>query len=201
MGANEYATLEQLKATLEIAGETFADDDLQLALSAASRGIDQACDRRFYPDDDAAQERFYSPESERFMKIDDLFELTSLESGTGDGSFPDTWTENQDFVLEPLNAPFNSEPWSWIEVPTTATLKLPADTPRSVKLTGRFGWPEVPAQIQEATVVLASKLMRRAREAPFGVVGLGIDGAAVRVARTDPDINFLIDPYRQPSVV
>jgi hypothetical protein len=73
--------------------------------------------------------------------------------------------------------------------------------PSSVAVTGQFGWPAVPAQVIEATTILATRLLRRAREAPFGVVGLGIDGAAVRISRFDPDVGFLLDPLVKGSGV
>jgi hypothetical protein len=38
--------------------------------------------------------------------------------------------------------------------------------------------------------------MRRAREAPFGVLALGIEGGEIaRIARTDPDVMMLISPF------
>jgi hypothetical protein len=52
----------------------------------------------------------------------------------------------------------------------------------------------VPAPIVDATTMLANRLLKRKREAPLGVVALGIDTAA-RVARTDPDVLGLIEPY------
>jgi hypothetical protein len=65
--------------------------------------------------------------------------------------------------------------------------------PRGVELTGRFGWPTVPAEVVEATTILASKLLRRAREAPFGIVSAGIEvGVAMRIARSDPDVGLLL---------
>jgi hypothetical protein len=55
----------------------------------------------------------------------------------------------------------------------------------------------VPAQVKEATSILAARLIRRMREAPFGVVVVGgIDvGAAARIARVDPDVRFLLEPF------
>jgi hypothetical protein len=50
--------------------------------------------------------------------------------------------------------------------------------------------------VQEATGLLATKLLRRVREAPFGIVALGIDpAAAMRIAKVDPDVAFLLGPY------
>lgn len=194
---NEYATLAELKKTLTLVGDNFADEDLQLALSAASRGVDNFTGRRFWADTNDT-DRYYSPEHPGLVAIDDLVELTAVGVDTGSGTF-EPWTENDQFVLEPLNAP--ADGWPWIALRPRAGHRLPT-LPRSLKLTGKFGWEAVPDPIKEATVVLASKLMRRAREAPFGVVTVGIDeGAAMRIARTDPDVAFLARPYSRDGAV
>lgn len=195
--ADNYAPLEELRSTLELGEETFADADLTLAITAASRGIDKHCNRRFWADANANQVRHYSPTNRGLLLIDDLIELTSLKSDpTGDSSFPDTWTQNEHFLLEPLNAAADGEPWTLIRVLPQSSFALPTARPRSVKVTGKFGWASVPAGIKEATMVIASKLLRRAREAPFGVVALGIEGGAMRIIRSDPDVGFLIEPFR-----
>ena len=62
-------------------------------------------------------------------------------------------------------------------------------------MTGVFGWSEVPAPVKQATTIMATRLLRRAREAPFGVVGLGLDNAPVRIAKIDPDVAFLLNPF------
>ncbi|MBX5461639.1 MAG: hypothetical protein IRZ28_11185 [Steroidobacteraceae bacterium] len=189
--ANQYAAAADLKATLSLSGETFADADIELALSAASRGIDSICGRRFWADADDVV-RHYTPDDARELRIDDLVTLTSLKtSPAGDGQFTDVWTVNTDFVLGPLNADLDGRPWTRIEVHPSGRFRLPCH-PRSVEVTGRFGWPAVPDTVKQATIVLASKLMRRAREAPFGVITLGLDGGAAHIARTDPDVMFLI---------
>jgi hypothetical protein len=79
-------------------------------------------------------------------------------------------------------------------------LYFPTCFPRSVRVTGQFGWSEVPEAVKSATVILATKLVRRAREAPFGVVSIGLDGGAMRIARTDPDVMFLLGEYIQNPI-
>lgn len=184
----DYLTLAEVKSSLSLTGESFADADLTLAITAASRGIDKATNRRFYPDADANTVRYYSPDSEA-VPIDDLAELTALEVRLSDGL--EVWTENGDFILTPLNAPVDNEPWTMVEAYGRSFPRRP----RSVKITGRFGWGATPAQIKEATSILTSKLMRRIREAPFGVVSFD-SGEALRIARMDPDVRFLIEPFR-----
>lgn len=196
-----YVTLEELKATSELSGTNFGDGDARAACAAASRAIDDACDRRFYLDADTAQVRYYNPTTKALLSIDDLTTLTTFQTDPGgDGTFEQTWTLNTDFTLEPLNAAADSWPFTLARVRTGAAYYLPTNYSRTVKLTGKFGWPSVPAAITQATTIMAVRLMKRAREAPLGVAGFGIDGAAIRVPRIDPDVEALIQPYRRLRV-
>lgn len=194
---SDYLELEQLKATLELSNQSFADEDVQAAISAASRGLDEACQRRFYPDTDATQVRYYTPQTAYQIMVDDLVTLTSLATDQdGDSVFEQTWTVNTEFTLEPLNATADGQPYTMICLHPLNTVGFPYWYPRSVKVTGKFGWAAVPAPIVEATTILATQLLKRAREAPFGIVSIGLDvGATARLAVTDPSVRFLISPY------
>lgn len=194
---NAYVELEQLKETLELKGQVFADADLMMAANAASRGIDSATGRRFYLDTDASQVRYYTPESLRLLPIDDLAVLTSVAVDRGgSGSFTETWVNGTDFVLEPFNAPADYRPFETLRVRQLAGRWLPTWIEKSVQVTGQFGWTVLPEDIKAATAILAAKLFKRAREAPFGIVTVGIDqGAAMRIAKSDPDVYALIHDY------
>ena len=189
---SNYITLEEFKYTAELTGFSFADGDIPNAIGAASRGIDEYCGRKFYTD---ATTRYYTPVEPGYLRIDDLVTLGTMTSDLdGDGVFEQTWTLNTDFVLEPLNAAADGKPYEEIRLHPAGSLRFSC-YPRSVSVSGTFGWAATPAPVKEATTILASRLLRRAREAPFGVVGIGIDNAAVRIARTDPDVAFLLDPF------
>lgn len=194
--ANEYATSADLKATLELGGETFADPDIDLAIPAASRAVDQVCGRRFYKDTDATSVRYYSPTGGERLWIDDIVTVTTVQADPGgDGTFEETWTVNTDYILEPMNAAADGWPYTTLRLHPRSSRYLPVDYPRSVKVTGQFGWSAVPESVAMATKLIASKLVKRVREAPFGVVGLGFDGAAVRIASQDPDVRVLLAGY------
>lgn len=192
---NEYAGLEDLKASLEISGESFLDDDLELALTAASRAIDNATGRRFWKDT-ADKTRYYTPPRGDVAWIDDLYALTSLATDDDrDGTFSQSWAENADFYLEPFNAAADGRPWTKISVAADrSALYLPCYR-RSVRVTGKFGWPAVPAEIEQATKIVASKLAKRTREAPFGIVAFGVDGAVARIVSSDPQVQEMIGPF------
>ncbi len=199
--ANEYVSASALKTSLGITVSTF-DTDITTACSAASRGIDQACNRRFWADSDATKVRYYTPVvTSRLLPIDDLVTLTSLATDTGaDGTFATTLTVNTDFVLEPLNAAAETPARPYTSI---ALYELASQWPwrrRSVKVTGKFGWAAVPDEIVRATTILATKLYKR-QESPFGIVTAGVDQVtAMRIAVSDPDVKFLIGPYMRLQV-
>lgn len=191
-----YVELEQLKSTLELTGQTFADPDLQGCITAASKDIDEACGRTFSLGATGSV-RYYTPESGKLLLVDDIVDIdeVAVDRG-GDGTFEETWTANTHFVAEPLNAAADGAPWEHFRARSAAGWKWPVDVERSVRVTGQFGWTAVPASIETATRILASRLFKRSREAPFGIVTVGSDvGAAMRLSRTDPDVASLIAPF------
>lgn len=198
---SDYITPEQLKATLSMTGETFADEDVERAITAASRGIDQLCQDRFYQGT-ADSARYYDPADRRVVKL--LPSAGSIASvkidEDGDGTFETTLAENTDYLKWPYNAGDDAEPWWELHIHPNSSYRFPK-YPRSVEVTGRFGWSAVPAAIEQATGILAAKLVKRSREAPFGIAVFGLDGGeAVRIARNDPDVMFLTGPYMRSRV-
>jgi hypothetical protein len=198
-----YLDLTTFKATSTLTGFTFADADATSALESASRTIDELCSpkpyggirRRFYADADALQVRYYTPLSRRSIVIDDLITITSLKTDpSGQGAFDVTWTLNTDFNLTPLNAAADGRPFERIVVHPRGYYWFPIEYPRSVQVTGKFGWATTPQAIIEATGLLAARILKRKREAPLGIVG-SHDGIAMQIARTDPDIPLLIKPF------
>lgn len=193
--AHEYLDLEDLKNTLSLGGsQTYADDDLEAAIAAASRGIDKHTRRRFWADADASQVRYYTPDSAREVPIDDLITLTRVDvDTTGDGTFATQWTLNTDFVTEPLNAAADGEPYTLLKAHRRAGRGFP-NYERSVKVTGKFGWLTTPPGVIEATSIIAAQLARRARMSSGGTTTF--DGKTVtKMIRTDLDLAAMLDPY------
>lgn len=195
--ATEYITLSELKNTSELMGVSFADYDAMLAISAASRGIDEYTGRQFFS---STGTRYFTPTEPGFLEIEDLISGTVMSDDDGDGVFETTWVANTDYMLSPLNAAADGKPYEQLRVHPNSSARLPC-WPRSVSVVGTFGWSACPDPVKTATILMAARLMKRAREAPFGIVGLGIDNVAVRISRTDPDIAFLLDPYIRGSGV
>lgn len=188
-----YVSVPELKSTLSMAGETYADADITLALDAASELVDRVTGTSFAKDtSDVA--RYFTAYSADVLSIDDLAALTELATDEdGDGVFEAVWAAT-DFVLEPLNAATLGRPWALVRRLPSGARRFPPRS-RAVRITGRWGWPAVPAAVREATSILAGRLLKRARETPFGVAGLGLDDQAVRITRVDPDVSALLRAY------
>ncbi len=192
--SDSYFSVEEFKNSAELIGVSFADADGRRAVDAAKSAIDQYCGRSFTVGT-ATETRYYTPTSWSRVEIDDVTSIGTLATDhDGDGVFETTWTLNTDYNLLPLNAAAKDWPYNEITPRPTSGLRF-VPWPRSVAVTGVFGWPEVPAPIREVASILVPRFVRRTREAPFGVVGLGYDGQAIRITRTDPDLCFLLDPY------
>jgi hypothetical protein len=192
--ASYYITAAQLKATADLADTSFANDDINAAIHAACREIDAATGRRFWLDPDNTSERLYTPDSARILMIDDVVDLQAVDiDRTGDGTFEESWTVGTDFVLRPANAAADGRPYEEIWTRRNRGRYLPCGLEDSVRVTGQFGWVAVPDVIVQATTILAGRLVRRSREAPLGIVTFGVEAeAAIRIARTDPDVAALI---------
>lgn len=191
---NAYCTLNQVKASLRIpVSDTVDDDLLELAINSASRDIDQATERQFYS---TSATRIYTPQDSYIVNIDDLVSLTTLKtSSAADGVFDVTWTAT-DYQLEPLNglAGGIAVPFDAIRAVGDYTYPISGGE-ATVQVTGTFGFATAPVAIQQATVLLASRIFKR-NDSPGGVMGFG-DIGVVRVSRIDPDIDRLIMPYKK----
>ncbi len=189
----DYVTLEELKNSQELTGVSFADYDIMRAIPAASRAVENITGRPTFGT--SAGTRYYTPQEYGYLPIDDYVGGGTVSSDNdGDGVFETAWTLNRDYVLEPLNNLSINWPFQEIRVHPRGTRRF-VPWPRSVQVTGVFGWPTVPESIYASTLIIAAQTVKFMREAPFGVVGLGIDQIAVRVSSTNPQVMMHLDPY------
>lgn len=191
--SNLYVTREELKTSLSLSTQTYADQDIDLACEAASRGIDQATGRFFYLTADDEERLYTASQADGWFQVDDLVSITSMEvDSSQDGSFSTVWTEDVDFHLEPYNAPLQNQPFTDIRLIPSSGKKFP-DCYRNVRITGQFGWLLPPPEVRQYAKIFAAKLLLRSRQAPFGVLSYGMDQPiAVRIARHDPDFERML---------
>jgi len=189
---NGYCTLAQIKASAGIT-DTVDDELLELAVEAASREIDSACERQFFQ---TATTRIYTPRDSFVTEIDDLVSLTTLKtSSAADGTFDTTWTAT-DYQLEPLNSLAGGivTPANQIRAVGDYTYPISGGE-ATVQVNGTFGFDAVPTQITQATVLLGARIFKR-NDSPLGVAGFG-DIGVIRVGRLDPDVEAMIMPFKK----
>jgi len=190
---NGYISLNLLKSALSINDE-IDDEFLELAINAASRQIDQVCERQFFS---TSETRLFAPRDSFICEVDDLTSLTTLEtSSSADGVFDIQW-QAKDFQLEPLNSLVGGIPTPFTQIRAVDEYLFPTDNQEAtVKVTGTFGFTPVPDQVKQATVILSARLAER-RFSPLGVAGFG-DLGAVRVSRfLDGDVDNLLQPFKK----
>ena len=204
-----YASLSDLKAHLSITDQT---DDPQLlsALDSASVLISQQCQRRF-DKSSAAEVRYYAmPNRVNWNTVIDVTDVADTSTAVvavdvnAAGTYPETWTENSQFLWLPYNA--NPDGWpathmqfndlySW--VPLAFLYAQRTNSPR-IKVTATVGFPAVPAAINEAALIVAASIFRR-KDSPDGVAGSS-EWGVIRVSKyMDPTAASLIRPYAKDS--
>lgn len=185
---NEYVTVAELKETLSLSGNTFADSDVADAVGAASRFVDGYTGTQFFPGT-PGEVRKYTPVAEEYLLIEPAVVTSVSSSGTA-------------LVLDTDYAKLTVAGW-----PVTTNLRalggvvFPRGTVNGMSVTGTFGWPAPPADVKQATTILASRFLKRSREAAFGVIGFDLEGGAVRIPGRDPDVERLLAPYTRSTLV
>lgn len=193
--ANEYADRATLKERMNIqADDTSRDELLDGALAAASRGIDTATGRHFYLEETATARTFAM--AGRLVRRDDGVRLliddigavpVLVETGTGD-----TWATLSGYDTAPDNALVRGRP-----ITALSSSAGGWGTGPRARVTARWGWPAVPAEVTEATLIQASRLYRR-KDSPEGVTG-SAEWGVVRLSRRDPDVWALIEHFQRPG--
>lgn len=191
----DYTTAAIVKGAIGITNTT-QDGNIGLAITAASRLIDKHCGRTFAVAGTATTSRTYYADSAVLCTIDDVASATDLVVETR-GSITDAWVTvpASAYQLEPLNGMRNGLVWPYtmIRLATGNVFpKLGKDA--LVRVTAVFGWADVPGEIQQACLIQAMRLLKRA-ESPMGVLGM-TDVGVVTVSRgLDSDVAILLDDY------
>jgi hypothetical protein len=187
-----YATLAELKRQLNIPPTTTDhDDDLTTRLVAASRGIDDYTDRRFWLDDTATaktinpkRRTIKDDDGEQLLLPWDIGSEDDLVVEVGSGS---SWTAVTDYELTPDAALDENKPVTGL-LRTGGVWQF---TPLNrVRIAARWGYPVLPQVVTDATLLQAARLFKR-RQSPEGVLGNSEFGL-IRVARLDPDVQELV---------
>jgi hypothetical protein len=193
--ADEYADLALLKNWRGIKADDTRDDaTLTVSLAGAVDWIHETTGRVFTLEDDPTPRTFRSTnrtyctdDGLQAFVVDDIGSLDGLlVEGSSDGT---SWST----VSMVHTAPDNALPRGR---PITALLHRVV-WPQWVRVTARWGWPVVPANVRQACLIQATRLSKR-KDSPEGVMG-GSEWGVVRLSRVDPDAKALLDPYCLPG--
>lgn len=197
-----YATLADLKQIRPTpAANVDIDAALSRALQTASRRIDRATgERQFWLDRVVTARIFHTRErvdwtcDGEWLRVDDIGSTAGLIVETGDGT---TWTAVAagDYQTGPDNALARRKPITKLLRKLT-TWSTGANS--QVRVTALWGWPSIPDEIPQATLLLANRLYLR-KDSPEGILGNAEWGIA-RLARTDPDVAELIYDLCLPGI-
>jgi hypothetical protein len=188
---NGYATLAEVKASLRLTDN--ADDALiETAIEGASRRIDGYCNRWFYKTASTPVKVYSSTLYQ--IGTDDISSssITVKIDGAADGTFNTTWTQNQQYQIEPLNAVITGNPYRRIVAINGYQFPIAIDKPL-VQVTAQWGWASVPSDIKQACILLSIRGFARLNAA-LGVVGFA--DMAVQVRAVDPDVRDLLHTYK-----
>ena len=198
---NGYITLEELKASISLEGiDVSHDSEMEQAITAVSRNIDDLTGRFFYADGTTGTPvvRYYTANHAYRLFIDDFTEISTIKlDQTGDRTYGTTLSTT-DYCVEPINNPRQSKPYTQILLTNYQAFPF---TPQGVKVTGVFGWSSVPDVVRQACLIQSSRIFLR-RSSPFGIAGSTDMGTVRLSARLDPDVTVMLNGVmRQNSLV
>jgi hypothetical protein len=193
---NVYTTLADVRNSLQIE-DSLDDTSIQAAIIAASRMIDDYCQRSFYQEGTLAAPitKYYTAVNPWYLEIDDLIQPTELRTRPAlTGTYSTVWDLNTDVMYEPVNNPELGRPIT--RLLAVGAYVFPYFFPQTVKLTGVWGYPEVPYEVEMACKIQAARLFVR-KQSPFGIAG-SVELGTVRLnSRLDPDVEMLLKTFRR----
>jgi hypothetical protein len=194
--SNVYTNLTDVKNGLQI--EDILDDTaIEAAILAASRMIDDYCQRSFYQEGTllAPVTKYYTPVNPWYLEIDDLIQPTEIASRANQsGPFSTIWNLDTDLMYEPVNNPELGRPVT--RLLAVQSYVFPYFFPQTVKITGVWGYSSVPYEVELACKIQASRLFIR-KQSPFGIAG-SVELGTVRLnSRLDPDVEILLKTFRR----
>jgi len=196
---NGYVTLASMKNYLGIT-DSIDDTLLEEIIESASRSIDRIANRFFYLNSTATA-RQYRTNDPYSLITDDIGSLTDLAitlDTAGNGTYSTAVTINTDYLMEPLNSASLGRPWTNVTMVGAQLFPYPINLRPGIRITAKWGWPTVPDDITQATLILGADLYKR-KDSVGGVLGLSELGA-IRMSPLGRDISAIVRAYRREGV-
>jgi hypothetical protein len=190
MGDPRYVPLEEFREYAQATGLT-VQTRLESALLAAEGLVDRWCRRRFDPATDVVSSRVPRSTAPGWLTIDDAVQVDTVEARATATS---PWREDLGWTPGPGNAPADGQPYTYLSGGFTPL--------GDVRVTGRFGWPDVAAEVRQAVLLQAARFGQRPNAA-LGIATIpSLEGTGMRLrSYLDPDAELLLQPFRRDPVL
>lgn len=208
--AEEYATLDELKAYLAGSAQTITsgnDGNYRDALASAHQGIDDWCGRSFVADTGTSA-RIYVAADRRLtcdgyvLNVDDFWDTATLAVATdpgGDGTFDTTWVTATDLQPQPLNGivgGIRGHAYWQLRAIGGKFWPTPIYGRANVQVTAKWGWAAVPDPVKSVCLELAKDI---AVSASFRAGAVGFGDAGIARIRDTPSLQFRLLDYQHPD--
>lgn len=192
-----YATVTELKAEMN---KTGSEDDAVLVrlLDAATRNIDQACNRPCgFIADTTASARTYQGNNKGWLRIDECVSVTQVRVRPSSTSSYEAWTSSDYLTAtgDERYPNYNSLPITALRVDPNGDYSIfyRDGTYPTVEVTARWGYAaSVPADIKIACIMQATRWYKRLQSAMSDTVASGEMGMLLYTQSLDPDIKRLL---------
>ena len=192
---NGYTTAADVQNALGLGTAVITPDtaEIEAAIGAVSRTIDDYCGRFFYST--AGTVLFTATDYLYASLPGDWSSITSITIDDGNTGTPSVvLSPTLDYRLD-TNKDFTGWPATGIIITTFGSKSLPVNITEGVKVIGQRGWSAVPPAVAQACALQTVRIHAR-RATPFGVAG-SPDGGIIRLlSRLDPDVELMLRPYR-----
>ena len=163
------------------------------AILAATTTVDNYTSRSFEP---ATATNLFG-QAGYMLRVPDLISVTTLKVDDSDDGTFETTIESGDYELDTVHT---TTGWPF-EIVRLLERDFPSGSRRRhrIQIVGSWGWAAVPAPVNQACSLLASRFAQRGVSALFGIQSfgeLGIQG----IRSSDPDVALMLDDYRQPGI-
>lgn len=169
-----YATIAELKELLDKVSST-DDTALTICLQAAETYINgnRGARRRF---DQVSEARVFDGNGVALLPVPDLVSVTSITVAPGTGQ-AQVALAGTDYYLGPP-ADGRGRPYTWIELSDVGTYRVWPRGQRTITVTGTWGWPSVPDDIQLVALSLAARAWKSTQAGFSDVIGVDEAGQA-----------------------
>lgn len=180
---NGYCTLDEFKSYVTVRGGAIVDDAgddavIEGIIEAVSRKIELLSGVVFWLSP-VNETRYFQPVRSTICDVDDLVSVATLSV---DYSNTRVYTDllPTDFELLPDNAAAHGNPYNQIRIAPNSSAYFPT-VARGVRLSGKFGYPSVPANIKNACLAITHNIwMSRSGQTSGGKVSITAGGIVIR---------------------